>query len=383
MDEGAKIIEWKPKDEAKAPPPNNDPPPKSGSQEKSQPLRMIQSSGRFTRGFVPPDYLVDGILQRRFCYTLTASTGVGKTAVMLRVSAHVALGRPIGNIPVEKGRVLYFAGENPDDIRMRWIGLSQEMGFDDQEIDVHFIPGTFKISSLKAKILAEMKNIGDFALVVVDTSAAYFEGDEANSNSQMASHARMLRSLCEAPGGPCTVVAAHPPKNATDDNLLPYGGGAFLNEVDGNLIAKKSDSAVAVHWLGKFRGPEFSEVLFRIQTVRCDRIKDSKGRIIPTVIAEPMGEDARDNMAATARSQEDALLGVLAETPEASQASLATTLGWVMRDGSPYKVLVARTLRSLETAKLIKKERDGYSLTPAGKKAVADLSPNPSRGSDD
>jgi hypothetical protein len=101
MDEGAKIIEWKPKDEAKAPPPNNDPPPKSGSQEKSQPLRMIQSSGRFTRGFVPPDYLVDGILQRRFCYTLTASTGVGKTAVMLRVSAHVALGRSIGNIPVE------------------------------------------------------------------------------------------------------------------------------------------------------------------------------------------------------------------------------------------------------------------------------------------
>jgi hypothetical protein len=163
----------------------------------------------------------------------------------------------------------------------------------------------------------------------------------------------------------------------------PYGGGAFLNEVDGNLIAKKSDSAVAVHWLGKFRGPEFSEVLFRIQTVRCDRIKDSKGRIIPTVIAEPMGEDARENMAAAARSQEDALLLELAKTPEASLASLATALGWLLRDGTPYKSMVVRAVAKLEKAKLIAKERDGYILTTKGQKVVDSLKSSSPRGSDD
>jgi hypothetical protein len=357
--------------------------PSPSSTKKNAPPPMIQSSAQFTRGFVPPDYLVDGILQRRFCYSLTASTGTGKTAILLRLAVHVALGRAIGNIPVEKGKVLYLAGENPDDHRMRWIGLSQEMGFNDQEIEVHFIPGVFKISQMRSRIMEEMKRIGDFALIVIDTSAAYFEGDESNSNSQMAAHARMLRSLCEAPGGPCVAIACHPIKNAADDNLLPYGGGAFLNEVDGNLIAKKADSAVAVHWLGKFRGPEFSEVLFRLRTIRCDRLKDSKGRILPTVVAEPMGDEAREDMAATARSQEDDLLRVLAQTPEASQASLATILGWVMRDGKPYKVLVARVLKSLEIAKLIKKERDGYSLTPAGQKAVANLKPASSKRSDD
>jgi hypothetical protein len=31
------------------------------------------------------------------------------------------------------------------------------------------------------------------------------------------------------------VVNCHPVKNATADNLLPAGGGTFLNEVDGNL----------------------------------------------------------------------------------------------------------------------------------------------------
>ena len=41
------------------------------------------------------------------------------------------------------------------------------------------------------------------------------------------------------PGEPCVIVACHPVKNASDDNLIPRGGGAFLNEVDGNLTATR------------------------------------------------------------------------------------------------------------------------------------------------
>lgn len=352
-------------------PPPIDGGPSPGSGKKTPPpLPLIRSSAEFTRGFVPPDYLIDGLVQRRFCYSLTAKTGTGKTAIMLRIAAHVALGRPIGDRFLEKGRVLYFAGENPDDIRMRWIGLAQEMAFNDEEIDVHFIPGIFKISEMRTKITEEMKRIGDFSLIVVDTSAAYFEGDEANSNSQMVAHGRMLRSLCEAPGGPCVFVACHPIKNAADDNLTPYGGGAFLNELDGNLTAKKFDSAVAVHWQGKFRGPEFSEIIFGLRTITCQRLKDSRGRLIPTVVSYPMGEDAQENLAATARNQEDDLLRILAQMPEASWAELATALGWKMSDGKPYKQLVKRKLAALVKDKLIQKERDGYTITQAGLQAL-------------
>lgn len=356
----------------------DEPPPIDGGpspRKKAPSPPMIQSSAQFTRGFVPADYLVDGILQRRFCYSLTAKTGTGKTAVLLRASAHVALGRSIGNIQVEQGKVLYFAGENPDDIRMRWIGLSQEMGFDDEAIDVHFIPGTFKISTMRARIMEEMRRIGDFALIVIDTSAAYFEGDEVNSNSQMAAHGRMFRSLCEMPGGPCVVVACHPIKNAADDNLVPYGGGSFLNEVDGNLTARKADSAVAVHWSGKFRGPEFSEILFGLRTIRCDRLKTSRGVVMPTVISYPMGEDARADMASAARRQEDDLLIKLAEMPTASMPALAQALGWNLQTGEPNRMKVSRTLDKLAKEKLVKKERDAYVPTPLGEKAIDKLNP--------
>jgi RecA-family ATPase len=81
------------------------------------------------QGFVPPDYLVHGILHRGFLYSLTGRTGSGKTAVMLRLSAMVAgLDEQLGDNEVEKGKVLYFAGENPDDVRMRVIAMCEATG---------------------------------------------------------------------------------------------------------------------------------------------------------------------------------------------------------------------------------------------------------------
>ena len=80
-------------------------------------LQLVKSSAEFVRGFVPPDYAIDGLVQRRFLYSLTAPTGHGKTAIALLFAASKALGRSVGNRDVDPGRVLYLAGENPDDVR--------------------------------------------------------------------------------------------------------------------------------------------------------------------------------------------------------------------------------------------------------------------------
>ncbi|MGY4598127.1 hypothetical protein ACVWXL_005873 [Bradyrhizobium sp. GM22.5] len=40
--------------------------------------------GQFVRDFVPPDYVVDRIFQRRFYYSMTAKSGGGKTAAAMR-----------------------------------------------------------------------------------------------------------------------------------------------------------------------------------------------------------------------------------------------------------------------------------------------------------
>jgi hypothetical protein len=349
-DELAKIMKATPKIEAGAEP------------------RLIISSADFIAGFIPPDYLIDGLVQRRFIYSLTAPTGTGKTAVALLLTACVALGRPAGEYPVEKGRVLYLAGENPDDVRMRWLAMADAMDFDIAAIDVHFLPGVYNLSEIVGRIKAEIDKIGDIALVVVDTSAAYFEGSEENANVEMGIHARRMRSLVTLPGGPCVIVACHPVKNAAADNLLPRGGGAFVAEMDGNLTLSKNDSVVTLHWQGKFRGPDFAPIPFMLSSAKTESLKDSKGRTIPTVIAKAMSEGERSDAEASTRSDEDALLIAIADNERPSMAGLATVLQWFTKDGKPYKARVQRSADRLKKGGYVKMERGSLALTDKGKK---------------
>jgi RecA-family ATPase len=175
----------------------------------------LQSSKNLVRGFVPPDYLVDGILQRQFLYTLTGQTGAGKTAISLLLAAHVALGRSIGKIGIAQGKVVILAGENPTDTTMRWIAMSQELGFDVDQIPVYFGAGAFQVSKSNEDLRRQIEALGGVSLVIVDTSAAFFEGDDENNNRQAIDHAKMLRDLTELPGGPTILVPCHPTKAGT------------------------------------------------------------------------------------------------------------------------------------------------------------------------
>ena len=327
------------------------------------PTKIVQSGATFVHAFVPPDYLVDGILQRRYIYSMTARTGDGKTALALLFAASVALWRPIGSHAVEGGRVLILAGENPDDIRMRWIAMSDTPGME-FEIDmtpVNFIPGVFKLSEMVSVIDADVKARGGVALVIVDTSAAYFDGDNANDNVQQGKWARMLRSLVSLQGGPTVLVLCHPTKNAGDDNLVPYGGGAFLNEMDGNLTCRRTDKVVELHWQAKFRGPDFAPMSFLLRPMHTDRIKDSKGRLIQTVIATALSEQDQQALATTTRSDEMALLAAIAARPGRSLREYGTTIN------KRYANQVKRILDELKVRRLV---TDGPEITDSGRIAL-------------
>ena len=326
---------------------------------------FIKSSADFLADFQPPDYLLDGVLQRRFCYSLTARTGVGKTAVAMLLAAHVATGRPLGGLYVAKGSVLYLAGENPTDVQMRWLGLTQEMSLDPEQMDVHFIPGVVRLSESAEAISREIRDKKlELALVIVDTVAAFFEGDNDNDNVQAGVQARALRSMTCLPGGPSVLLLAHPTKRAADDDLIPRGGGAFLNEVDGNIALQKRESLIAASVQGKFRGPEFTPMYFELKAVRHPRLKDTRGRDIPTVIAQSVDEAGKAVLDAAGQRDEDKLLHMLEKHPRASMRTLSMFCGW--RSHSK----VERLLKTLKEQKLVKKEGRAWVLTAAGQKEL-------------
>jgi hypothetical protein len=332
---------------------------------------LIKSSKEFVADFVPPDYLVDGLLQEAYLYSLTGATGAGKTAITLRLAASTALGAVFANRETKKRRVLYLAAENPADVRMRWIALAQQMDFDPDTIEVFFVEGAFKISQMGEKLKAEATSCGgEFGLVIIDTGPVFYEGDDENNRAQQARHAAMLRELIDIiPGRPAVIANVHPVKNAAPDNLLPAGGGSFLNQVDGNLTAAKTDNTTELHWQGKFRGVEFAPMHFMLRTVTHERLKDSKGRLIPTVLSDWISDGAKEEIAKQRVNDEDRLLTLIEADPRATQVSLALKMGWNLFNGEPNKMKVKRTIAGMK--KLIKETRAGYyKLTDEGMSAL-------------
>jgi hypothetical protein len=337
-----------------------------------QPKLSIKSSKEFVARFVPPEYVVVGLLQRRFFYSLTGQTGAGKTAIMLLLSACAAQGKLFAGRETKKIRVLYLAAENADDVRMRWIAFAQQLDFDINTIEVYFVEGRFSLSKPLQMLRTEAERQGgEFGMVVVDTSPTFFEGEDENANKQLGDHARILRSLIDTvPGSPCVVANCHPTKNAQPDQLIPRGGGAFLAEADGNLTAAKTDSTVELHWQGKFRGPDFAPMCFLIRTVTHQDLKDRDGRLIPTVIAEHISDQAQENIAAAAQQDHDAVLAYIATNSKASLASICIAMGWKLFSGDPHKTKADRCIKALVKDKLVKRTRTGFKVTPEGKKVL-------------
>jgi hypothetical protein len=348
------------------PPPPPEPKPKCG---------WIKTSAAFIDDFKQPDYLIYGLLLRAFIYSMTGMTGAGKTSVCLRVAAHVALGLPIGKLEVARGKVLYFAGENADDVRMRWIKLCEDLKVNPADIDVYFVDFRMQMSldTVKLRLGNESVDHGPFALVIVDTSIAYFEGDNENDNVQAAAHAKMLRGLIDVVvGRPTVIVTAHPVKNATTDNLIPRGGGAFLNEMDGNLVCKKNDAnnVSDMHWQGKFRGPDFAPISFKLTAATTDKLKDTKGRPIWTVTAAPIDAAEKAVMDEATDIKADNMLVLLSKHTDLSQLQMAQKLGWAYRNGEPNKSLVERTLKRLVAEKQVERQGRYWLLTKKGQAAA-------------
>jgi hypothetical protein len=227
---------------------------------------------------------------------------------------------------------------------------------------------------LRKRIDEETAAHGPFALIIIDTSAAFFEGDDENSRTQLGNHARNMRTFVNISGGPTVLVTCHPVKNADRENLLPAGGGSFLNEVDGNLVCiKQPDSPIVeLHWHGKLRGPDFEPIPFKLTPGKSDLIKDSKGRQIWTITAAPVTKEEQTQEEGTQRGHQDKLLAFMANNPGLTMRDLADKLGWVYANGKPNQSLVQRVMASLKKDKLVEKKRGRWTLTKSGKKAASE-----------
>jgi hypothetical protein len=328
---------------------------------------IFKNAAAFAAEYVPLRYTIEPIIRSASIYTITAKTGAGKTVFNVVAALAVATGRrDILNLDVARGRVAYLACENPDDIRMRLKIAAYLLGVDlDALGDLVMILDRREKPESVCAALAELAEQESFALVIVDTLAAFFDGKNINDAVEGGEFMRRLRPLTRIKGLPSVIVAAHPVKNASEDALVPYGSGAILNEVDGNLtLWKKPETGlVSLHWQGKLRGLEFQAAPFRFEITGSPDILDANGRQVELPTLRPSSDQAAEDRQQAEVDTDRALLLAMIAEPSATQQQWSDTVG-------RSKSIINRKLQRLQRDKLVEQSLGKWSVTAKGRKAV-------------
>lgn len=336
--------------------------------------KRILTGGSFIASFVAPDWRIGGIVQRGRLYACTSRTGHGKTSVWLYNACMIQSGRKVGHLETEPGNVLILAGENPEDLKARMLGMTRAFNLDPKQLPF-VLPATFPLTENEAEALRrDIAALGvPFALIIGDTAASFFPGDNENDNVQAGQYGRTLRTLTACDGNPAVVALCHPIKNASSDSLLPRGGGAFLNEVEGNLTlwSDQVGETTTLHWQGKIRGPDFDALTYRLKKVETGR-QHKNGHQIETIVAQPIDDIEAGQQAAQTRANEDAVLAKLRDCPNWSMADIARSLGWIDDNDKPERWRVQRAIKSLAEDRLVRNFRSKWRITDAGKTALGD-----------
>lgn len=327
----------------------------------------VEQGSEFGNNFQPPEYAIDGLLLRGYLHGLTGLSNAGKTAIALAMATSVATGREFGGHQVQRGNVLFLAGENPEDLRLRIRGIELYGGLSGRLNDMTVAYARFDLSANMQHLHELAREKGGFELIVVDSSAAFFPGQDENSNTEMVRHALQLRRLTELEGRPAVVIICHPSKHAAGhDALLPRGGSAFLNELDANLTAWKEGEIVQLGW-NKIRGPSFDMISIKLEVYTFEHLQTNLGSKVTSIVATPVDQRTTEELQKAAEIDEDAILALMEAVPGLSIRQMASRLNWVTRGGTEQIYRVQKALRQLETDKLVRRYRRKYILARGSK----------------
>jgi KaiC/GvpD/RAD55 family RecA-like ATPase len=328
---------------------------------------VLKTFSQFKAEYAPARYLIEGLVQAARLLTLTGRTGHGKTQLLILIALALATGRKdILGVEVKRTRIIYATYENAEDFRTKLVAAAHAYEIADATLD-----GWLSIvdANLPPERLGKQVKKAEAGALIVDTMQAAFDGKDANDNREMLAFVRRFRPISENEHRTTVLIAAHPVKNATKDNLLPYGAGSVVNEVDGNFTLWRDEAGVAEwSWQGKFRGAHFEPRAFKIETRAAESLLDEKGRALMLPVMSALDGDEKQKLQAKASNKKDALLLELATNPERSIRELASAAGL-------GKSTADDALKLWAKQGITEKDGDKWKLTDKGRAKAAEIAP--------
>ncbi len=326
---------------------------------------LLRPLDAFLATLKPVEWLVDGLLARGDVTVNTGPTNHGKTAVGLSIMVLSSAGRPLLRHRCRPVRWAVLCGENPSGFGARLVATCQALEVPLERVlpAVQILDRALPLGAATDKLCVELDAFGADA-VLIETSAAYFGGDDENNNVQAREHAAAMRRLTLGKSKARTVLAStHPVGNATRDNLVPRGGSAFLNEIDNNLTTWNDGGTLTLHWHRKLRQADFNPIAFELVT----QSVTVAGIEVSTVAAVPINDQRAAEQERARTEDENRVLYELLHHPHASLADWARGAGMLFTTGEPAKSRVQRVLGRLQDDRLVRRYRGRWVLTADGK----------------
>lgn len=259
---------------------------------------LIRTGDVWRREYRPLVYAVDNLFVQGQLVAITGKTQSGKTAFAMKLAGCKANGKAFASHDCPQGHVLYIAVENEVDALHRYICMVEtQPGFD----EAYFHVRTAKDRKAVGVILEEFERYAaarkiELSMVIIDTAPAMSPVEDELNNTQQGDYARALRRFCSLPGRPVTLPLCHPnkhPHNASE--CLPRGGGAFLNELDGNITLWPGDDVVEVAFT-KLRQLSWQPFQFRFTPIEATKTKDAKDNLLRSVSVEFIDDAERERV---------------------------------------------------------------------------------------
>lgn len=165
------------------------------------------------RNVVPPQPLVNGVLDLDTTAWLIGASGSYKSFVALDLAAHVGLGRAWRGHDVHQGDVVYIVAEGARGMRLRVDAWEREHG---PLKDIRFLPRPVQADDTHGwAVLVEACRRLRPAFVVIDTQARVTLGLEENSNTDMGRYVAAVDAIRTATGA-CVLTVHHTGRNGTN-----------------------------------------------------------------------------------------------------------------------------------------------------------------------
>ena len=198
----------------------------------------------YLRNMPPVEWLVDGLLTKHGFSVLYGEPGAGKSFLAIDMALSVAYGKAWHDNPVQRGAVLYIAGEGVGGLGKR-IKAWQAHHKLTADVPFYVLPTAvrFREPDDVERLLRTIDNLDTkFSAVFVDTVARALLGGDENSATDMGlfvDACEIVKRHCE-----CAVVAIH--HSGKDAARGMRGSTALLGAVDTSIKVSKLEETVTL-----------------------------------------------------------------------------------------------------------------------------------------